>query len=94
MGDQVGVRELRADLASRVRRAAAGQEVVVTLAGRPVACLGPLARSDGGGLRSLDALVAAGLIVPPRRGGAPHRAEPVPIWSGVRLDKALRELRG
>ena len=41
----VGIRELRADLASTVRRAAAGESIVVTVGGRPVARLGPL---DGG----------------------------------------------
>ena len=49
----IGVRELRADLARLVRRAGAGEEIVVTVGGRPVARLGPLA---GGGGLTLDEL--------------------------------------
>ena len=36
-----GMRELRADLAAAVRRAEWGERIVVTVAGRPVAQLGP-----------------------------------------------------
>ncbi len=39
-------------------------------------------------------LIAAGLVVAPRRND-PHRPHAaVPIWAGARLDRALRELRG
>lgn len=84
------MRELRADLAEAVRRAAAGERTVVTSHGRPVAQLGPLddAAPD------LDRLIAAGSLVPPRRVGLWRPPQPVPIWSGVRVDQALRELRG
>jgi len=76
-----------------VRRAAAGQRTIVTIAGRSVAVLGPVQGS--GPELGLDALVAAGLLQPPRRSGpAPATADPVPVWSGVRLDRALREVRG
>jgi prevent-host-death family protein len=88
----VAVRELRADLAAHVRRASAGQRVVVTVDGRPAAQLGPL--EDHGGTPTIEALVAAGLVIPPRRAdrGGPRR--PVPVWAGARLDRALREVRG
>src|SRR5512138_707827 len=40
--ERVGVRELRNNVAAVVRRAAAGERVVVTVDGVPVAQLGPL----------------------------------------------------
>jgi hypothetical protein len=67
---------------------------VVTVGDRPVATLGPV-DAAGGDAATLDALVAAGLVIPPRRTGPVGRpADPVPIWSGVRLDRALRDVRG
>ncbi|NNE13118.1 MAG: type II toxin-antitoxin system prevent-host-death family antitoxin [Ilumatobacter sp.] len=85
-----GVRALRADLADAVRRAAAGERTVVTSHGRPVAQLGPLDAAAP----DLDRLVAAGAVVPPRRRGAFRAPAAVTVWSGVRIDRALRELRG
>jgi prevent-host-death family protein len=86
----VGVRELRASLAEAVRRAEGGERTVVTSHGRPVAQLGPLDDSSP----DLDRLISSGGLVPPRRTGAWRPPHPVPIWSGVRIDRALRELRG
>jgi len=43
---------------------------------------------------TLDTLVATGALVPPRRRDEPRLADPVAVWSGVRLDRAFRELRG
>ena len=93
MTDHIGTRELRADLAAHLRRAAAGQRVVITTGGRALAALGPVDVPLGTDA-SLDALVASGLLIPPRRSGAAASSPAVPIWSGVRLDRALREVRG
>jgi len=60
MTERIGTRELRADLAAHVRRASAGQRVVITSAGRAVATLGPVDTSVGAA-PTLDALVAAGV---------------------------------
>ena len=79
---QIGVRELRADLAALVRRAGSGQAVVVSVGGRPVARLGPVDEA-------LDPS-----IVPPRRTDPARLGPPIAVWSGVRLDRALKELRG
>jgi prevent-host-death family protein len=86
----IGIRELRSSLAEAVRRAGAGERTVVTAHGRPVAQLGPLddAAPD------IERLVSAGSLVPPRRVSTWRPPDPVPIWSGVRIDRALRELRG
>jgi hypothetical protein len=39
-------------------------------------------------------LITAGAVVPPRRTDAARTAPAIPVWSGVRLDRALKELRG
>lgn len=88
----VGIRELREDLATHVRRASGGQRVMISVGGRAAAQLGPIEDVDG--VPTIDALVAAGLLVPPRRTDARGPRQPVPVWSGVRLDRAFRELRG
>lgn len=86
----IGIRELRSSLAEAVRRAAAGEGTIITAHGRPVARIGPLddAAPD------VERLISSGSLIPPRRIGAWRPPEPVPIWSGVRIDRALRELRG
>lgn len=89
---RIGARELRADLATMIRRASAGQRIVVTVAGLSSAVLGPV--EEAGPDIGLDALVAAGLVRPPRRTDRFRAAVPIPVWSGVRLDRALREVRG
>jgi len=88
----IGIRELRADLAAHVRRAASGQRVVVTVAGRAVAQLGPLEAEQG--MTVLADLFAAGAVIAPRRIEPARPAIPIAVWSGVRLDRALKELRG
>jgi antitoxin (DNA-binding transcriptional repressor) of toxin-antitoxin stability system len=92
MTEHIGTRELRADLAAHLRRAGAGHVLVVTAGGRAVATLGPV--DIRGGAASLDALAAAGLLIPPRRSGRAAAHDPVSVWSGVRLDQALRDVRG
>lgn len=86
----IGIRELRNDLAAAVRRAGAGERVVVTAHGRPIAQLAPLDQDAP----DIERLIAAGGLVPPRRTDRWRAPVPVPIWSGVRIDRALRELRG
>jgi prevent-host-death family protein len=88
--EQIGVRELRAALASVLRQAGAGQRVVVTVDGRPVAQLGPLEPS---GAPTLEELAAAGLLEPPRRAQPPAPAG-LDTAVDVRLDRMLDEVRG
>jgi len=93
-GDQrLGIRELRGRLTSLVRRAGGGERIVITIAGRPVAQLGPVEPADT--RVTIDDLAARGLIEPARRGDRP--ADPdtrIDNWTGGRLDRALREVRG
>ena len=88
----IGIRELRADLASLVRRAGAGQRVIVSVDGRATAQLGPIEAEQGQTV--LADLVASGAVVPPRRSDTARLGAPVAVYSGVRLDRALKELRG
>ena len=86
----MGVRQLRADLAGVLNRAAAGERSVITRDGRPIAQVGPLDAAAP----LLETLIAAGAVIPPRRAEPWRAGEPVPVWAGVRIDQALRELRG
>jgi prevent-host-death family protein len=58
---EVGVRELKNDLSRYLARVRAGEEVIVTDRGRPVARLSALDDSHD----RLDELVAAGIVRPP-----------------------------
>lgn len=69
-GQQVGIRELKSRLSEYVARARAGETVVVTDRGRPVAELRPLS-----GRTNLEALIDAGLATRAR----PKRPAPVPL---------------
>ena len=77
-------------MAAVLRRAAAGERLIVTVDGRPVAALGPLTPDAG---VTLDDLIAAGLVEPPRRPrpSAPQRAD-VPV--DVRVARVLEDIRG
>lgn len=70
----VGVRELKANLSEFLRRAAAGEDVVVTDRGTPVARL--VAFDE---ISAIERGVDEGWIEPPRRrlgdGGPRHRSE-------------------
>lgn len=89
--ERVGIRELRNHVAAVVRRAAAGERVVVTLDGVPVAQLGPL---EGAGPLTVDDLVAAGLARPPGRRDRPPPPDPEDAAVDVRPGGVLDELRG
>jgi prevent-host-death family protein len=90
--DRLGVRELRANAATAIRRAGWGERIIITVAGRPAAQLGPL-DSVGGGV-TLEELIARGLVLAPRRHDRPEPGPPIPVWAGARLDRLLREQRG
>ena len=84
------MRELRENLAAALRQAGAGQRVVVTVDGRPVAQLGPL---EATGAPALEELAAAGLVEPPRR-DHPDAPDGIDAAIDVRLDRILDEVRG
>jgi len=87
---ELPIRQLRAELATAVRRAEAGEIAVVTVGGRSVAQLGPVGGAPDAGLADL---VARGLVLPPRRVDAFRPAQPVPVWRAARLDRVLDDVR-
>jgi prevent-host-death family protein len=88
---ELSIRALRGELAAAVRRAGQGERIVVTVGGRPTALLSPV----GEQAPDLARLVASGAVIPPRRRIETWRPPAaVAVWSGVRLDRALAELRG
>lgn len=89
--EEIGTRELRANLAAALRQAAAGERVVITVDGRPVAQLGPL---EPDGAPTLAELAAAGLVDPPRRADRPGAPDPLDTAVDVRLDRVIAEVRG
>lgn len=89
---RIGVRELRQSVADAVRRAGAGERIVITVAGRPVAQLGPL--EPVAGEPTIDDLAVRGLLVRARRDDRPPPDLEVPMWAGTRLDRLLVEVRG
>lgn len=90
--ERVGIRELRNNSAAVVRRAGAGERIVVTVDGRPVAQIGPLEAGANG--PTIDDLVARGLIEPARRSDRPEPSIVMPVWAGTRIDQMIREIRG
>lgn len=90
--ERIGIRQLRADVAAQVRRAGAGERVIVTVDGRPVAQLGPLEPEPG--QRTLDDLAAQGHLVLARRDDRPGPEFAMPLWAGTRIDQLVREVRG
>jgi len=85
----VGIRELRADLSRWLRRVRAGEEVVITDRGTPIARLVPV-----DGERTIDRLIREGVVIPapsPWRGPLPM---PEPIEGIDSLsDIVLRDRR-
>ena len=92
MAERLGIRELRANLATVLQRAGQGERIVVTVAGRPVAQLGPL--DPVGGDVTIDDLAVRGLVVKARRSDRPGPDVLVDLWAGTRLDRLVGEVRG
>ena len=91
--DRLGVRQLRNQTASVVRRAGAGERIVITVDGRPVAQLGPI-EAGGGADVTLDDLAARGLVSLPRRSERSAPDVAVAVWAGFRVDRLIRDIRG
>ena len=85
------MRELRNNVAAVLRRAAAGERIVVTVDGVPAAQLGPI---EPVGPPSLEDLVATGLVQAPQRPQGPAEPSPIDLAVDVRIDDVLAELRG
>ena len=84
---EVGIRELRARLSRWIGRVRAGEELVVTDRGAPVARLVPIDQTD-----AYERLVAAGLLAPPRVGRRDRR-RPVPVQTDGPVSDLVAEQR-
>ena len=82
MATTIPQRELRNDVSAVLRRVEAGEEFIVTVSGRPVAELRPLAGSRKGSVAAFAAALAAGPPLTPE-----VRAEL------ERVDAEVREMR-
>ncbi len=89
--DRVGIRELRNYASRVVRRAQAGQHIVITVDGVPAAQIGPL--DDGRPARTLDDMIVAGLVLPPRTTVPAPPPMPLPSAGGPSSTEILRRHR-
>ncbi len=89
----VGIRALREQAATFVKRAQSGDAVVITVNGEPVAELGPIGKTIESPTTIAD-LVARGVVIAPRRVKGYRYSDPISVHSGARIDQILREVRG
>ncbi len=93
MAHKIGIRELREQASTYIRRAGAGQRILVTVSGAPVALLGPITGDTMPPLTIAD-LVARGAVMAPRRNGEFKPGDAISVHSGARIDQLLRQVRG
>jgi prevent-host-death family protein len=91
MSLRMGLREANQRFSRAVKAVKAGQEVVLTERGKPIAIIKPLLREEDGET-ALQRLVAAGLLRPASKRGATPRWTPRPI-AGSPITDTLREDR-
>ena len=88
---RMGLREANQRFASAIRAVKAGEEVILTERGTPIAVIKPLGRAPTGEA-ALRRLEAAGLLWRATRSGPMRPFKPVRI-KGRPLSRTLRELR-
>jgi len=89
--NRIGIRELRADLSNQVRRAAAGEPVVVTIDGEPKAILTSFSAEPGE--MTLSELVRAGRVIPGSRVDEPRPPRLPGIKGGRPTAEVISEIR-
>lgn len=89
--ERIGVRELRNQASQVVRRARAGERMIITVDGVPVAEIGPVSATQA--TSTIEGLIARGLVTPARVSGPPSPPAPVPAPSGRSSRDVLHELR-
>ena len=89
----IGIRELRERSATFIKRAGAGEQIIITVSGDPVATLGPITATTTQAITLTD-LVANGAVVAPRRRDKYQIPKAITVSSGSRIDQTLREVRG
>jgi prevent-host-death family protein len=89
--ERIAIRELRNQASRVVRRARAGERLIITVDGVPAAEIGPV--NAAGRAASLVELIASGAVLAPRVQSAAQPAKPVPAPSGRLSVDILHELR-
>jgi antitoxin (DNA-binding transcriptional repressor) of toxin-antitoxin stability system len=89
----IGIRELRERSSTFIKRAGAGEQMIIKVSGDPVATLGPIT-STATQTFTLTDLVASGAVVAPRRRDKYQIPKAITFTSGSRIDQTLREVRG
>jgi prevent-host-death family protein len=88
---RIAIRELRNQASQVVRRARAGERLIITVDGVPAAEIGPV--SAAGRDASLDELIATGAVAAPRVRTLPPRPTPVRAPAGRSSSDVLAALR-
>ena len=88
--DRVSIRELRNDVSRIVRRASAGERLIITNNGVAVAEIRPL--EEGSTELRIHELIAAGKLNEPTRTGPPRRPTPNKV-EGPSSEDTLDDLR-
>jgi prevent-host-death family protein len=89
--ERIAIRELRNQASRVVRRARAGERMLITVDGVPVAEIGPVRGTERAA--SLPELIATGTVIGPRSRRAARPPRPVPAPSGRSSSSVLHELR-
>lgn len=89
--ERIALRELRNQASRVVRRARAGERLIITVDGVPAAEIGPV--SPAGRATSVAELVAIGAVVAPRERTTPRPPRPMSAPSGLSSADVLAELR-
>lgn len=89
--ERIAVRELRNQASRLVRRARAGERLIITVDGVPAAEIGPISAAERAS--SLEELITTGAIVAPRVRTAPRRPRPVSSPLSRLSSDVLDELR-
>jgi prevent-host-death family protein len=88
--ETIALRELRNQASRVVRRARAGERIVITVDGVPVAQIGPLV--PDGHESTLDSLIAQGRVLRPHSTEPPRPATPIRL-QGRSTTEVLNALR-
>ena len=89
--DTVSIRQLRNDVSRIVRRVRAGERLIVTSNGEPVAEIGPVTPHPG--THTLEELIASGAVIPPRTRARPRPARPIKFSGPLTTEEILRQHR-
>ena len=89
--ERIALRELRNQASRVVRRARAGERLIITVDGVPAAEIGPGREAERA--TSLDELIATGAVVVARTRTPPPPPKPARVPSGRSSSDVLAELR-